>query len=55
MAEGNICKVVDAVMNPQVIEAVKKDSGLLTFLAEILINYIYEKHKIKLTSSTIVQ
>lgn len=49
--KGNICKVVDAAMNPQVIEAVRKDNGLLQLLAEILMNYVFEKHKIKLTES----
>lgn len=40
-------------MNPQVIEAVKKDPGMMQFLAEILISYIFEKHKIRLTDSTL--
>lgn len=47
--EGGICKVIDAVMNPQVIQAVKTDPGLLEFLVQILINYVFEKHKLRLS------
>lgn len=41
-------------MNPQVVQAVKADLGLLEFLAQILINYLFEKHKIQLTEGTVL-
>jgi hypothetical protein len=46
--KGQICKVVDAVMNPNTIDAVHKDPGLKSFMMEILATYIAEKYKIKL-------
>ena len=42
------------MLNPRVIEATKKDEGLLLFLFEILQNYIFEKYQIKLDESTCI-
>jgi len=51
--KGDICKVVDAVLNPKVIEAVLKDVWMLQLMEQLLLHYINEKYKIELAENFI--
>jgi len=43
---GEPSKVLDCIINPKIGQIAKKDQSLLGFLAELLVNYISEKHKL---------
>lgn len=49
--KGEICKVIDVIMNPNVVDNVLKDANLQQFLIELLKSYIHEKHKMELIGS----
>lgn len=44
--EGTPCKVIDVVMNDRIIETAEKNSDIFFFMAQIISNYLLEKHKI---------
>ena len=48
--ENDIWKVVDAVLNPNIVKAVEKDEGLKQFLCELLVNYMFEKYKVEINT-----
>ncbi|KRW98808.1 hypothetical protein PPERSA_10579 [Pseudocohnilembus persalinus] len=47
--KGDICKVVDVIVNPNVIDAVKKDIQMNEFLKQMLANFVEQKYKIKIS------
>jgi len=49
--KGEICKVIDVVMNPNVVDNLITDNNMQLFLIELLKSYILEKHKIELIGS----
>ena len=48
---NDICKIVDVIMNPNVVKNVKKDAGLQEFLTELLRSYLFEKYKVEIVGS----
>ena len=44
--QNNMCRVVDVVLHPNVVNNVKTDQALCQFLKELLLSYLKEKHKI---------
>lgn len=44
--DGNVCKVVDVVMNPRIIATAETNPDIFQFMAQIIANYLLEKHKI---------
>lgn len=38
--KGDICSVLDVIINPNVLETVKKDEALNDFLQQMLANYV---------------
>ena len=51
--KGEICKVIDVILNPKVVETLLIDINLQLFFIELLKSYIMEKHKIELLGSLI--
>lgn len=49
--KGEICKVIDLVLNPNVTAELLKDASMQTFFIELIKSYILEKHKIELVGS----
>ena len=48
--KGEICKVIDVILNPTIVQNIEKDANLQLFFIELLKSYIMEKHKIDLSS-----
>jgi hypothetical protein len=44
--EGTVCKVVDVVMNPQIVETAESNEDIMKFTTQIIGNYLLEKYKI---------
>lgn len=44
------CKVIDAIINPEICAELQKKTGieLLKFFKELLVSYVFQKHKIQL-------
>jgi hypothetical protein len=40
------CKTVDVVMNSKIVETAEKNADIFFFMAQIISNYLLEKHKI---------
>lgn len=49
--KGEICKVIDVILNPNVVDNLMKDNNMQMFLIELLKSYILEKHKLELSGS----
>ena len=49
--ENEPCKVLDCIINPEICAEMKKktDKELLAFFGEILVTYVFQKHKIELS------
>lgn len=41
-----MCKVVDVVLNPKIVETAEQNVDILSFTAQIIGNYLLEKYKI---------
>ena len=52
-AEGTPCKVVDVVMNDQIVEKAEKNADIFYFMAQIISNYLLEKYKIAVAEDSI--
>ena len=46
--KGDICKVVDIIIAPKIEEAIAATADLKVFFAELVANYIMQKHKIEI-------
>lgn len=49
--KGEICKVIDVILNPIVADNLIQDANLQLFFVELIKSYIMEKHKIDLCGS----
>jgi hypothetical protein len=47
--DGHICKVVDVVLNPKIVQTAAETSEVFSFACQIIGNYLLEKHKIAVT------
>lgn len=49
--ENEPCKVLDCIINPEICAEMKKktDTELLAFFREILVTYVFQKHKVELS------
>lgn len=52
--EGTPCKVIDVVMNDRIVETAEKNQDIFFFMAQIISNYLLEKHKIAVSEESIV-
>jgi hypothetical protein len=50
--EGEMCKVVDVVVNPKVAETLLQDINTKQFFVTLIQNYFFEKFKLKLKEGT---
>lgn len=50
--DGNACKVVDVVMNPKIIATAETNLDIFQFMAQIIANYLLEKHKITVSEES---
>lgn len=49
--EGDICKVIDLVVNPEVAANIQKDENLRVFFCSLIQSYILQKYNLKLQDS----
>lgn len=45
-SDGNVCKVVDVVLNPKIVSTAETTPEILVFTGQIIGNYLLEKYKI---------
>lgn len=50
--EGTPCKVIDVVMNDRIVETAEKNQDIFYFMAQIISNYLLEKHKIAVSEDS---
>lgn len=44
--QNNICRVVDVILHPNIVQTVKTDESLRQFVRELLVSYLKEKFKL---------
>ena len=51
--ENKICKVVDVILNPKIVEEMQKDNNFMAMVMNLFEFYFEEKHKLKIKGSNI--
>lgn len=53
--KGVPCKTLDVVMNTKIVETAEKTADIFYFMAQIISNYLLEKHKIMVAEEQVVK